>query len=262
MRFGAMNFPVCPVLEEIEAIAALGLEYVELAMDPPQAHFHQIKGHRREIQKALNRHGLGLVCHLPTFVQTADLTDGIRQASVVETIRAIETAADLSAEKVVLHPSYISGMGAHVPDHAYALAMESLNSFVMRADQLGLPMGIENMIPGVSLFVEPEDFKPVFKSFGGLQFVFDIGHAFIGDKSGRRLLAFIDAFSDRMIHVHVSDNHGTHDEHLCIGYGHINFKPVIRQLRHIGYDGTITLEIFDQDRKTLTKSRQRIVKWL
>ena len=257
-----MNFPVYPVLEEIEAIADLGMDYVELAMDPPQAHFHQIKGRRRDIQKTLNRLGLGLVCHLPTFVQTADLIDGIRQASVVETIHAMETAADLSAEKVVLHPSYISGMAAHVPDQAYALAMESLDGFVTRADQLGLPMGIENMLPGVSLFVEPEDFKPVFDSFGGLQLVFDIGHAAIGDKSGRRMLGFIHAFSDRMMHVHVSDNHGTHDEHLCVGHGQINFKPVIRQLRHIGYDETITLEIFDQDRKTLTTSRQRILKWL
>jgi sugar phosphate isomerase/epimerase len=257
-----MNFPVRPVLEQIEAIAALGLDYVELAMDPPQAHFEQVLSRRRDIQKALNRHGLGLVCHLPTFVQTADLTDGIRLASVVETIRAMETAAELSAEKVVLHPSYISGMALHVPDQAFALAMDSLDGFVTRAGQLGLPMGIENMLPGVSLFVEPEDFKPVFDSFGGLQLVLDIGHAAIGDESGRRALGFIDAFGDRMNHVHVSDNHGTHDEHLCVGDGHINFKPVIRKLRRIGYDETITLEIFGQDRKALTTSRRRISKWL
>lgn len=35
MQFGAMNFPVIPVLEEIDTIARLGFDYLELAMDPP-----------------------------------------------------------------------------------------------------------------------------------------------------------------------------------------------------------------------------------
>ncbi|MGO9738823.1 MAG: hypothetical protein ACLPVO_15530 [Desulfomonilaceae bacterium] len=32
MRYGAMNFPVRPVLQELKEIAALGFDYVELAM--------------------------------------------------------------------------------------------------------------------------------------------------------------------------------------------------------------------------------------
>ena len=262
MQFGAMNFPVYPVLDEIEAIAAAGMDYVELAMDPPQAHFSRIKAGRRDIRKALERHKLGLVCHMPTFVQTADLTEGIRRASVDETIGALETAADLAAEKVVLHPSFLSGMAVHVVDQAHALAMDSLEIFVSRARQLGLVLGIENMPPGTSLFDEPDAFHAVFSSFADLQLVLDIGHAFIGDRSGRRILAFIDAFGDRLIHVHASDNRGRHDEHQCIGYGQINFKPVMQRLSIIGYDKTITLEVFDSDRGTLTRSRQRLAKWL
>ncbi len=262
MRFGAMNFPVYPVLDEIEAIAAVGMDYVELAMDPPQAHFSQIKTGRHHIRKALERNRLGLVCHLPTFVQTADLTDGIRLASVKETIGALETAADMDAEKVVLHPSFLSGMAIHVADRAHALAMESLEIFVSRARQLGLVLGIENMLPGTSLFVEPDAFHAVFASFANLHLVLDIGHAFIGDRSGQRIMAFIDAFADRLIHIHASDNHGKHDEHMCIGYGQINFKPVMRRLSAIGYDNTITLEVFDSDRSTLIRSRQRLSKWL
>ena len=38
MQFGAMNFPVTPVLDEIETFARLGFDYLELAMDPPMAH--------------------------------------------------------------------------------------------------------------------------------------------------------------------------------------------------------------------------------
>ena len=35
MRYGAMNFPVRPVLQELKEIANLGFDYVELVMDPP-----------------------------------------------------------------------------------------------------------------------------------------------------------------------------------------------------------------------------------
>jgi len=37
MHYGAMNFPVLPVLEEIDAIAGMGFDYLELAMDAPMA---------------------------------------------------------------------------------------------------------------------------------------------------------------------------------------------------------------------------------
>jgi len=39
MRYGAMNFPVKPVLNELKEIAARGFDYLELTMDPPQAHY-------------------------------------------------------------------------------------------------------------------------------------------------------------------------------------------------------------------------------
>jgi hypothetical protein len=39
MLYGAMNFPIRPILEELEAISGLGFDYLELAMDPPQAHY-------------------------------------------------------------------------------------------------------------------------------------------------------------------------------------------------------------------------------
>ncbi len=255
-----MNFPVLPVLEEIEAIAAMGMDYIELAMDPPNAHYTQLQNQRKEIQRALNSHGLGLVCHLPTFVHTADLTESIRKASIQEVLNSLETATELGAEKVVLHPSYIRGLAVHVLDQALGLAMESLGLIWQHADRFGIVVCIENMFSALTPFVEPEDFEPVFTAFPGLKLVLDTGHAFIGDKSGRRIIKFIDRFSHCLSHVHVSDNAGTYDEHLPMGYGKINFKAVARALHRAGYNDTITLEIFGQDASMLIKNRQRLVK--
>ncbi len=67
MQYGAMNFPIQPVHDELEAIAALGFDYMELTMDPPQAHYTIIRQHKYEIRKALDEHSMGCICHLPTL---------------------------------------------------------------------------------------------------------------------------------------------------------------------------------------------------
>lgn len=262
MRYGAMNFPVNPVLAEIDTIAQLGLDYLELTMDPPQAHFSQVYNQSRAIKKRLRQLGLGLVCHMPTFVHTADLTESIRSASLQEVIHSLEAAAELEAEKVVVHPSAISGLAFHVTDLSRNLAMDSLGQIWQRAEQLGITICIENMFAKISLFVEPQDFEPVFRAFPEMQFVLDIGHAFIGSRSGQRITDFITRFRSRLRHVHVSDNCGQHDEHVCLGYGQINFKSIAQSIKQAGYDDTITLEIFDQDRTEIVKSRQKLTRFL
>ena len=171
-------------------------------------------------------------------------------------------ASDLGAEKAVVHPGYIDGMAVHVLAYALDLVMEGLEKIWMRSSQLGLPLCIENMFPRVGPFVEPEDFDPIFASFPGLKLVLDTGHANIGDKTGDRLLAFIHRFSSRLAHLHVSDNDGRSDAHLPLGHGNIEFKSVARALKQVGYDSTLTLEIFTQDRTELVASRRKLEKFL
>jgi sugar phosphate isomerase/epimerase len=260
MRFGAMNFPVRPVLEEIDVFGALQMDYLELAMDSPMAHHSRIAQQKRAIQAALVHWKMGLVCHVPTFVYIAHLTESIRLASIQEVLGALETAADMGAEKVVVHPGYIDGMAVHVPDYALNLVMEGLGKIWLRSCQLGLSVCIENMFPRVGPFVEPDDFAPIFAAFPEMKLVLDTGHANIGDKTGHRVLDFIRRFGSRLGHLHVSDNNGRIDEHLPVGHGNIGFKAVARALKQVGYAGTLTLEIFAQDRLELVTSRRKLEK--
>lgn len=262
MRYGAMNFPVHPVLAEIDTIAQLGLDYLELTMDPPQAHYSQVYNQSRAIKKRLRQLGLGLVCHMPTFVHTADLTESIRTASLQEVIHSLEAAAELEAEKVVVHPGAIGGLAFHVMDLSRNLAMDGLGQIWRRAEQLGITVCIENMFAKISLFVEPQDFEPVFRAFPEMQLVLDVGHAFIGSRNGQRIQDFFTRFSSRLSHLHVSDNCGHHDEHVCLGYGQIDFNSIAQAIKQAGYDETITLEIFDQDRTEIVKSRQKLKRFL
>ena len=64
MRYGAMNFPVKPIREEIEHVAALGFDFLELTLDPPQAHYARVRNQKNMIIRQLKKNHMGLVCHL------------------------------------------------------------------------------------------------------------------------------------------------------------------------------------------------------
>lgn len=258
MQYGAMNFPIKPVGQELEDIAALGFDYLELTMDPPQAHYTIIRQQMSSILSALESHAMNVICHLPTFVSTADLTDSIREASLQEMYNSLEVAAKLGALKVVLHPGHIGGLGVYVKETALAYANESLAAIITRAQDLGLCVCLENMFPKCRAFFEPDDFAEILQRFPKLKITLDTGHANIGSQSGQRIFGFIEQFGHRIGHLHVSDNFGQRDDHMPVGAGKIDFLKIVKALKKCGYDDTATLEIFSEDRRELQASRDRL----
>ena len=259
MLYGAMNSPIRPVIKELKEINGLGFDYLELTMDSPKAHYGMINQQKGELLRTLEDFDMGLVCHLPTFVSTADLTRSLREASLKEVLESLNSAAGLKPLKVVLHPSNIGGLGVLVMDQAIKYAMRSLEAIVEKADYLGLVLCIENMFPRTHSLVNPEDFVEVFDNFPTLKMTLDTGHGHIEGKGGRKTLNFIERFADRICHIHVSDNFGKEDNHLPVGAGTIDFSKIIEALKRIGYNDTVTFEIFSHDRDYLKISKEKFV---
>ncbi len=258
MKFGAMNHPLLPILDEIHLFADFGFDYLELTMDAPKAHYTTVQAQKKDILKALDRRGLGLVGHLPTFVYTADLTESIRQVSLSEMLHSLEAMADLGATKTVLHPSIISGLGTRVMDLSRRLAAESLDIILEKAGKLNIQVCLENLFPRCLFFYEPPDFAAVFRQYPNLKLTLDTGHANVEDKTGRRPLEFIRTFPDRLGHIHINDNKGDKDEHLELGTGTVDFRGVLKALKETGYQETMTFEIFTEDRTCLRKGLEKI----
>ncbi|MDM8517160.1 sugar phosphate isomerase/epimerase family protein [Desulfobacterales bacterium HSG16] len=254
MRYGAMNSPFLPVLDEIAVFADMGFDYLELTMDSPCARYTDILCQKNDITNALKSNEMELVCHLPTFVYTADLTESIRKASLDEMCHSLEAASELGAIKTVLHPSMISGLGRFMTDTVKKLAMEAFEIIVNRADKLGICLCIENMLSPYGYYYEPEEFAILFRQFPQTMLNLDVGHAHIDCYGIERILDFIKTLGYLIGHIHVSDNFGQDDDHLPIGGAVIDFPKVIKEIKKIGYNDTITLEIFTEDRKDLKKS--------
>ena len=165
-------------------------------------------------------------------------------------------AAELGCLKTVLHPSYIMGLGIFVMDQAREYALESLVAIMEKADQLDLLICLENLFPRAHSLVEPEDFADTFVKFPNLKMTLDTGHANLGENGSTRLGELVERFGERIGHVHLSDNRGHHDEHLPLGFGTIDFRRLAKELHNVGYEGTLTFEVFDEDRRLLVESRR------
>ncbi len=254
MLLGAMNYPIKDLEEEIRAIAALGFDFLEMALDAPQALPALIWERKDRILGLLGDCSMGLVVHLPTFVWPGDLTPRIRKASLEETLEGLNLASHLKARCVVLHPGSFMGLGNVARDLSIRAALESLETLLEKASSLGIPVGLENMFPKGGWLVTPGDFDPVLEKFPDLGITLDVAHAFIGG-GFPRIHDFITAYGEKILHVHISDNWGERDDHLPIGAGRIPFVKVAAALKESGYRGWATLEVFATDRDYLRISR-------
>lgn len=251
-----MNFPVHPILDEIERIAAMKFDYIELTMDPPLAHFTDIRRQKNDILASLQDKSLGLICHLPTFVNVADLTESLRKASAAEILSSIETAAELHAEKLVLHPGIPLGLGVYVQETVKQYALSYLPEIIDAARRFSMTLCIENMPAPCKLFTTPDDFAPIMEQYPELSMTLDTGHANTLKNRKRSVGLFAKEMGERIGHLHVSDNKGEKDEHLSLGDGNANLKKTVTALKRIGYDDTATLEIFTGKDGDLISSRK------
>jgi sugar phosphate isomerase/epimerase len=69
MRFGAMNNPMCDVVEEIDSFAEMGFDFVDLTLEPEQTYSARIDVGK--VAGALERAGLSAVGHTAWYLPIA-----------------------------------------------------------------------------------------------------------------------------------------------------------------------------------------------
>ncbi len=97
------------------------------------------------------------------------------------------------------------------------------------------------------------DFSRFYSEFDqDIGLVLDIGHANLN----HQIQEFIAKFSNKIVHMHVSDNDGVQDIHLGLGYGTVNWKTVAEAIKKIGYSGVIILESVEHVEESLQTLRK------
>ncbi len=247
MKIGYPNHPRKDLLEEIEWIGKNGFDFVDLFLEEDLAAPHMVD--IKATKKLLKKYNLSTVGHTPWYLPTGSPSKTIRDAAVTEANKCFEVFTQLNVKFVTIHSNW--------PPKLFSLKegikfqVETLRKIVRNAKAFDISIVYE---PIDSPYDNVKNIAEILDSVPDLYLHIDIGHA---NLSGRNPEEFIKKLHKRLKHIHLHDNDGNRDLHLPIGAGKINWGRLIRVLKKY-YDGTITLEIFSQDRDFVLLSKEKL----
>jgi sugar phosphate isomerase/epimerase len=158
--------------------------------------------------------------------------------------RAIDVAADLPFERMVLH---MGGARETADPRKRDAAFSSLEHLILHARHVGVTITVENTTSEMGEPAYLRAFVDETRLFG-LRFNFDIGHANLTDiipSSGHdsRILCAFEPLRDALAGVHLHDNHGEKDEHLPPYEGSIDWPTAISMLKTAPNAATLPLTL-------------------
>lgn len=248
MLIGTMNHPGNDVFREIEWMADVGMEFLDLTLEPPRAASWGVDPAR--IRAALEKHGMRVVGHTPFYLPLASAIEELRQAALVELRRCLDVFGAVGARWMNIHPD------SHTPmhDRHYLIRrnLESLRELLPHARKCGVRLMIENLPGGYNTAAQLGELLDAMPELG---LHLDFGHANLS-VARNTAAEILKMYGTRLRHVHLHDNRGGHDDlHMPLGTGSVDVRRAVREMKAVGYDGTITLEVFTPDRHHLIYSR-------
>ncbi len=248
MIIGAMNHPKRDMLEEIRWMADLGLDFVDLTLEPPAASSWNAEPDK--IRAELERLNLEVVGHTAYYLPMASPMEEVRKGAVVEFKRCLEVFSKVGAKWMNIHPAAYAPM--HELNYIIEQNLKSLFELQDCCNSLGVGLMVENL-PGD--FNNVAQLGPLLDRLPGLGLHLDIGHCNLRAETNTAT-ELIDRYADRIQHVHIHDNKGGYaDLHLALGAGTMDWRRHIQHLKRSCYDHTITLEVFSEDHHYLEYSR-------
>lgn len=253
MLVGAMNHPARDVISEITWMAELGFGFVDFTLEPPAAASWRVRP--QEVRAALQDHGLDVVGHTAYYLPMASPFEGVRKATVEELKRCLEIFSFVGARWMNLHPQAFAPM--HDRGYIIGRNLETIADLLPVSRDTGVGLMIENLPGDWNTVLQLSQLLDPIPELG---LHLDIGHANL-QVTRNTTDEILRAYGSRLRHVHLHDNKGgSHDLHLPLGTGNLDIEHTIAQLRRIGYDSTITLEVFSEDRHYLCYSRDVLQK--
>lgn len=211
---------------------------------------HAITRDTDALADLLSTYDMSYSVHSPICdMNIGSMTDRLRQASINELVETAKAANRIGIEVMTVHPG-LDSMSVHgVTERSVERAKAAMRDIEHASHEYGVMMAIENM-PEMPFFLgrTAADLAHIVDGTD-LGICFDIGHA----NTCGQIDAMIDTFGDRIVNIHIHDNHGERDEHLTIGDGSIDFEPIIRRLS--GYRGNYIIESRDFDSAVTSQSR-------
>jgi len=256
IQFGHSCSPHKAVTDEIELIAGMGFDFAEITMDG-EGNLKALWKQRANIKNALKRHNIFATAHAPLAVDVGNFLEPVQRLWVDQSIKIIQIADKIGIKKINFHANYSSLIipSRELKELILRNHVKSLKTLTAVASKYNIQLLLENTHETL------KDFHYITSGVKKLYVNIDVGHAFIG--GGNAMIKKYIRTISNISHVHVHDNNGKRDEHLAVGHGRINFTVIGAELKKIGFDGTVTLEVFEKNRALAKTSLAKIKRlWL
>jgi sugar phosphate isomerase/epimerase len=221
-----------PLENVLSCLEDRGLEYCEVINEYP---YNTID------EDLVDSFNIKLSIHSPlSDVNIASYNDTMRRSSVSQIKNSIDIAAKMEPGIVVVHPGHIPILGNKFEDKILKNSITSLEECSKYATDNGVMLCIENMpdIEGL-LGKDINQLDEIVKDLDA-HITLDVGHANNMKFTVHEMLK-----SPRIKHIHLSDNDGSYDNHNAIGSESIDFKTLFNELKRIGYEGILVVEVKD-----------------
>lgn len=207
------------------------------------------------IYDLLSSYDLSYSLHTPICdMNVAALTERLRESSVDVLKDNARAANTLDIGMLTVHPGLSSMVVKGTEQMALERAKVSMRELERIASEYGVTMAIENM-PNVPFFLGRTASQLADIIDGtDLKVCYDIGHAnTMGEND-----AMVELLGDRIVNVHIHDNHGERDEHNTIGDGTVDFEHVLKSLRSYSHNFVIESRSFE----SAVESQERLKRLL
>jgi len=230
-----------PFPSMMKRLSKLDVKYIELTDDG----LHTLNRSRvKALRRVAEAYDIKFVIHAPWFgINIATPTSSLRRATLRRLENSMSCARELECRLWLFHPGSGTGFGHFYPGKDWQLNLESVRSLLDAADRIGVEIAVENTPePYPSLLKSVDDFRKFYDELGeDIGLVLDVAHAHINNQ----IHSFVEQFSDKIVHMHASDNYGSEDQHLGIGRGNIDWTEFAQVVKDANYGNLIVVESRD-----------------
>lgn len=217
---------------DVQRLYDLGLQFAEISITDPGEF-----SHLSDVYKGLkDKLDLYYVCHGPREGDPNN-KETLEKDYLPKVLEILPLMKKLDMSLLTLHLWFDARF---VKPDVITFKVELLDLIIDKASDKGITICLENLSESASHMAIP------FKELSLLNLTLDLGHAQLLTKENRSY-EFIKSYSGRIKHIHLHDNRGgdsyRDDLHLPPGKGTIDFKRIFKELKIIGYDQTVTLEL-------------------
>jgi len=236
-----------PVEDAVDAILTAGFDGVDIWCGRPHLYRNDHPANLYErLRKQFSEQNASAVSVMPAFFRypysLSSPIDAIRSDSVAYMKDCIHNARAVGSSCVMVVPTHI--MIRQTPEDARSRFLESLFEVNREAERENVKLAMEIVYPSLSDYLHSSnDALGILRDLGnpqGMGVILDSGHL---NLSGKNLESEIQKLGNRILHVHVNDNDGVHQQNEIPGEGTVDFIRLLRLLRSHSYDGFLMAEL-------------------